>query len=206
MKPIIAVLLLSLLSLKTTAQKQTHTQLKIEAGVFWDFFDNRIFTSGPFFNIEPQWKASKNSNIGFRVGTAISTQNIISADEFQFYIDNSIGLIGIFSFTPTFDYYFNSRHKNSYVGIGISYYAMNTSKKAFLTRNSFDEKDLSIDNQLGVLVRTGVDWKKLILGLEFNYIPKADAIGPNEQKMGTVQASYLAVSIGRAIAGRTKPK
>ncbi len=82
---------------------------------------------------------------------------------------------------------------------------MYTSKTARVVGIS-DLLDLSVNNTFGVLLRGGFDLSKLIIkrldlskftiGLEFNYIPKADVEISNGQAVGTVVTSNIALSIG----------
>ena len=59
--------------------------------------------------------------------------------------------------------------------------------------------EVSVDNQVGILLRGGLSLWKLIVGLEFNFIPKTNIEIPNEQKIGTVSNSYIGLSVGYEI-------
>lgn len=181
-------------------------KLKIETGLLWDCVEGRIYLSGPFLNVEPKLKTSKNTVIGMRIGAAINTQRILTSDPFQLSINNNVGINGVISLGPTFDHYFNTANFRPYLGLGFVHNFLTTSKKGFVIGNPLDALGLSIDNQVGFLLRGGLDlhkvvigrfdFSKFVLGLEFNYIPKADVKASNGQKVGTVANSNVALSIG----------
>jgi len=194
------------------AQNDSNVKLKIEAGFLWDWVDGRVYLSGPFLNVEPKLKTSINTTIGLRFGAAQSTQRILTSNPNLFHIDNIFdngNSNGIFSFVPTFDYNFNNRKVRPYLGLGVGYYFLTTSKDVFESKNYSKTIDVSVQNKVGFLLRGGVnlykvlvrrlDLSNLTIGLEFNFIPKADVIRPNEQIIGTVNNSNIALSIGYRI-------
>lgn len=183
--------------------------LKIETGLLWDSVEGRAYLSGPLLNAEPKLKTSKNTFIGLRIGTAINTQRILTSEPNQFIINNENGVNGVISLGPTFDYYLTTKAFRPYFGIGVGYYLLSTSKRGFDVSFPFDSFRLSIDNQLGFLVRGGFNFHKLVIGrkdfsrvvfgITFNYIPKSDVEASNGQKLGTIVSSNLALSIGYTI-------
>ncbi len=197
-----------------SAQKESNVKLKIETGVLWDWVGGRTYLSGSFLNVEPKLKVSKNTVIGLRLGAAVNSQRILSSDRSQFYINNdfensdSRGNV-VISLVPTFDYYFSQKKLRPYLGLGLGYNFLTTYKKGLVIGNPSDELELSVNNQLGLLLRGGVnlpkvmlgrlDLSKLIVGLEFNYIPKTDVEISSGQKVGTVVTSNIALSIGYTI-------
>ena len=54
----------------------------------------------------------------------------------------------------------------------------------------------NVKNQLGFLIRGGLEIKNLRYGLEYNFMPQADIKIPNIQTIGTIDNSYLGLSIG----------
>ncbi len=64
----------------------------------------------------------------------------------------------------------------------------------------------SVNNQVGFLLRGGFELGKTRLGLEYNFIPKADIEIPNGQIIGTVDNSYFGLSIGFTIGGGKSSK
>lgn len=196
--------------------KKTNIKLKIEAGFLWDWVEGKVYLSGPFLNVEPKVKTSRNTVIGLRFGAALNTQRILTADARQFQINNYFNENGnnngVFSFVPTIDYYFTENKFRPYLGLGIGYNFLTTSKKVFVIRNASDELELSVNNRVSFLLRGGLDLSKVIVGrfdlskfivgLEFNYIPKTDVEISNGQIVGTIVTSNIALSIGYTIGVR----
>jgi len=50
-----------------------------------------------------------------------------------------------------------------------------------------------------LLIRTGLELKRMRLGLEYNFVPKTTIKSPGERKVGTVNSSYLGMSFGLII-------
>ena len=214
LKTIILLIILLSCLFNLSAQEESNIKLKIETGTLWDWVEGKIFISGPFLNLEPKLKTSKNTFIGLRVGFALNTQKILASDSRQFFTNNNSDNNGIISLVPTFDYYFIKNNFRPYFGLGIGYYFLTTSKKGFVVGAASNVLELSVKNQIGFLLRGGFnlhkleigrfDLSKFIIGLEFNFIPKADVEIPNEQLIGTIDNSYIGLSIGYAIGlGKT---
>ncbi len=194
--------LLLLFLFNATAQEKNSLKLKVESGLLWDAVNGRAYLSGSFFNLEPKLKASQNTVIGFRIGGAFNTQLILASNVRQFHVNNDIGLNSALSIGPSFDYYFVGKALRPYVGVGVSNNFLRSSKKATALGKTSELK-LNMDNQIGFLLRGGIDINKFVLGLEFNYIPKADVKVDEGQKVGTIAFSNVALSIGHII-GSTK--
>ncbi|MEB3345758.1 hypothetical protein U6A24_09815 [Aquimarina gracilis] len=105
------------------------------------------------------------------------------------------------SFVPTFDYYFNESYYRPYAGIGLGYYIFNNIDVSDQNGSS-NGLEGSVNNQLGFLVRGGLELGNTRLGLEYNFITKADIEIPNGEIIGTVDNSYLGLSFGFVIGGR----
>ncbi|MEM6380652.1 MAG: hypothetical protein AAF705_20885, partial [Bacteroidota bacterium] len=112
---------------------------------------------------------------------------------------------GVISFVPTFDYYLNENiFLNRYffrpdLGLGVGYYLLGTYIEVTqLDKADFSKEEIrgSVSNQVGFLVRGGVEFNKLIIGLEYNFIPKADIELPDGQTIGTVDLSFIGLSFG----------
>lgn len=220
LKTIILIMILVFCLFNLSAQEESNIKLKIGAGVFWDWVEGRIYLSGPFLYVEPKLKTSKNTIIGLRIGAAENSQRILTSDPNRFYIENGYDNgngNSVFSFVPTFDYYFINNNFRPYLGAGIGYYFLTTSKDVFVIGGPFDDVlELSINNQVGFLLRGGFDLykfkvgrfdlSKFTVGLEFNYIPKADVEISNGQTVGTVVTSNIALSLGYTFGNRKKSK
>jgi len=203
------------------AQTESNIDLKIETGFLWDWVEGRMYFSGPFLNLEPKLKTSKNTFIGLRFGAAINTQRILTADHLQFYINNEFynggnGNNAIISLIPTFDYYFKENNARPYLGLGLGYYSLSSSKQGFVIGNDNEPFELSVENQIGFLIRGGInlqnvvvgrfDLSRITIGVEYNYIPTADVSISNGQKIGTILNSNIALSFGYLIGASKKLK
>ncbi len=60
----------------------------------------------------------------------------------------------------------------------------------------------SVKNQLGLLLRGGLEIGNTRYGIAYNFIPKAAIKIPNGQIIGTINNSYLGLSIGFKLGGR----
>ncbi|WP_430410394.1 hypothetical protein [Kordia sp.] len=152
---------------------------------------------GLMFNIEPNIEISNNCVIGLRFGLALNPQKIENNDSSQFFIDDENDN-AVLSFMPTFDYYLNENHIRPYLGLGLGYYLFSSEEIAI---SSGDVTEGNVNNQLGLLLRGGFEWRKTKIGLEYNFIPKADIKIQNNQTIGTVNNSYFGISIGFLIGG-----
>lgn len=203
-KQLLVLVLLSCL-FNSTAQIKSNLKVGIEPG-FLLFSDSENL--GIFLNAELKLKSSKNIFIGLRIGLTINPQKFENYNSFLFSIDDKSDNGGI-SFVPTFDYYcrdflFREQFFRPYVGLGIGYYLLgnyiDVSRNA--TTNSTEDKfEVYVDNQVGFLLRTGLEFSKLRIGLEYNMIAKADIEIPNGQIIGTIDNSYLGLSIGFMFGG-----
>lgn len=176
----------------------TNAQVKfrIEPGVLLNADSENLAL---LLNIEPKVQTSENIVFGLRIGLATNTQKFKINDPSQFFIDDAHDN-GIISFVPTFDYYLNQNNNRPYVGLGLGYYLFNGTDVS--TRNGSREVlEGSVNNQLGFLIRGGLEIGNTRYGLEYNLIPKATIEIPNGQTIGTVDNSYFGLSIGFTIGG-----
>lgn len=218
--PSILLIILLFCPYSLSAQKESNIKLKIEIGLNADAYEGKLYGSGYFVNVEPKLKVSKNAAIGLKIGAAINSQLIKYQDNFQFFIEknelNDSGNSSIISFVPTFDFFLNKNDVRPYLGIGLGYYFLATSKDLFAIDKPLDAVEISINNQVGFLVRGGLDFRELMLGksdlsnfsvgFEVNYIPKADVEIPNGEAVGTIANSNIALSIGYTIGNRKNSK
>lgn len=170
--------------------------LRIEPGVLLETNSENL---GLLLNIEPKLKFSKNSVIGLRFAIAANPQNFKINDSSQYFIED-LDDNGFISFVLAYDYYLNSIKYRPFLGIGSGYYLFNyTDVKP---RNGSREiLEGSVNNQLGLLLRGGFELGKIRLGLEYNLVPKSEIQIPNGEMIGTVDNSYLGLSIGFTIGG-----
>lgn len=207
---LLKVLLFCLVNLN--AQAESNIKFKIEAGMLWDWVDKQIYLSGSLLGVEPKLKTSKNTFIGLFIGAAKNTQRILTLDPKQFFINNDFdsdtrNANRVFSFVPTVDYYFIKDKIRPYLGVGVGYYFLTTSKDVLVIGNSANEfLELSVNNKIGLLLRGGLDLhnvevgrsdlSKFAIGLVFHYVPKADVKMTDGQTIGTVITSNIALSFG----------
>ncbi|WKN45662.1 hypothetical protein [Tunicatimonas pelagia] len=185
-------------------------KLKIETG-----FD--LGKPGLFLNVEPKVRSTENTVVGLRFGvvgysgsnsiSTINTQTIGNNTGFEYTVNEKSGN-GVISFVPTFDYYLNENillnkyFFRPYLGLGVGYYLLGTYVEVTqLDKADFSREEIrgSVSNQIGVLVRGGVEFNKLIIGLEYNFTPKGDIELPNTQTIGTVDLSFIGLSFGYTI-------
>lgn len=191
---LLAILLCSLFNLK--AQVKDNMQLGIETGhlLFSDSENLSIF-----LHVEPKLEIAKNTFLGLRASIVFNTQKFDNYVPLQFEIPEEFDNGGL-SVVPTLEYhfresYFRRKFFRPYLGLGIGAYFV--SKRVDVFSNTSNEKfDVNVNNQLGVLFRGGAESGKLRIGLEYNFIQKADLEIPSGQVVGTVKNSYLGLSIG----------
>ena len=179
------------------AQEDNYIKLRIELGFLLKTDSENL---GLLLNVEPHIKISENKVIGFRFGIALNPAKFKNNDSSQFFIneqDNN----AVISFMPTFDYYLNEEKYRPYIGLGIGYYVFNYTDVS-LRNGSSNVLEGRVNNQLGVLVRTGFKIGNTRIGLEYNIVPKGDIKIPDGQIVGTVNNSYLGLSIGFKIGSR----
>lgn len=191
------------------AQEAPNLQLKIETGLLMTSENSERL--GLFFRVEPKLKIFKNTFIGLRIGISVNEQEIEDFDpaQFNFYDninDSPIQFInpdnGLLSMVPTLDYYFMEPKFRPYLGVGVGYYFLTTYNRFSQSGTANPSEDLlevSVNNQIGWLLRGGLNFGKLIVGLEFNYIARAEMQIPNGQIIGTVDNRYIGLSFGYAI-------
>ncbi len=199
---------------KLSAQEGRNIKLKIETGILWTSESANPgfpWINGFFLRVESKLQTSINTFIGLRIGTSLNEKNNENFEFLQFYSYNNPneGVIqfinpdnGTFSIVPTFDYYFMGKKCRPYLGGGIGYYFLanyTEVSRRDIANPSEDILKVSVKNQVGFLLRGGLDIGKLLVGLEFNYIPKADIELPGRLLIGTVDNSYIGLSIGYAI-------
>jgi opacity protein-like surface antigen len=187
-KLLILILFFGLFSLNA------QVKLRIEPGFLLKTESENL---GLILNVEPNIRISENTVIGLRFGLALNPQKFETNNLAQFRFDDKNDN-AVISFIPTFDYYLYLNNTRPYFGIGMGYYLFSS---VVLANPSENVSEGSVNNQIGFLLRGGFQLGKTKLGLEYNFIPKADIKIPNGQTIGTVDNSYFGVSIGFTIGG-----
>ena len=177
------------------AQKWKDMKLGMEIGVL-DLSESGSF--GLFLNVEPKLKSSKNTTIGLRAGITANSLTYEIYDSTQFFVNEESGN-GIISFVPTFDFHWNKNKFRPNLGFGIGSYLLVTYldiHEGSSIPPPRDVLEVDVNYKIGFLLRGGFELGRSRLGLEYNFVPKADIEIPNGSKIGTVDLSYLGLSIG----------
>ncbi|MBX2827169.1 MAG: hypothetical protein KTR22_03360 [Flavobacteriaceae bacterium] len=177
------------MAIALSAQEKGAPSIRIEPGVLLNTTSDNL---GLLLNAEPKIRISKKTVIGMRFGLALNSQKFESAEASRF-IFNTESDHAVISFTPTFDYYLNDEKARPYLGMGVGYFIVS---EVDIISAPIDIAEGNVNNQIGVLLRGGFDIGKTRLGLEYNYIPKADITIPDGQVIGTVKSGYIGLSIG----------
>ena len=183
------------------AQESSPTTLAIESGLVGLFNAERL---GLFLHLEPKHQFSKNGVIGLRIGITINTQTIENCDDFQFIVnrnkDGQRSDNGVISVVPTYDHYLKQVNNfRPYIGAGVGYYILGTyveASRIVPVDPSEGIFEIGVNNQIGLLLRGGVESDKLRLSIEYNFMPKTDLKLPDSTIVGTVDKSYLGLSVG----------
>ena len=152
------------------------------------------------FGIEPKVRIVKRTYLGVRFGFMTNTSNYniddISRYDFDTRQDNAV----VF-FTPSLSYYldklsYKGRDYSFYISSGLGYYLLNGIE--FFDSNTANTIEIDIENRLGLNLRAGFEVQRLKIGLEYNLIPAGELknTSDNDQKIGEVNNSYWALSIG----------
>lgn len=191
---LLAILLCSLFNLK--AQVKDNMQLGIEAGHLL-FSDSENL--GIFFHVEPKLEIAKNTFLGLRASIVFNTQKFDNYDPLRFEIPEEFDNGGL-SVVPTLEYhfresYFRRKFFRPYLGLGIGAYFLSKNVDVFYN-TSTQPLVVRVKDQVGALIRGGFESGSLRFGLEYNLIQKVELKIPTGQVVGTVNNSYLGLSIG----------
>lgn len=184
------------------AQLTDHLRVVIEAG-FIGFSDSEKLSF--LINLEPKIRSSENSFIGLRLAMAINSQTFENEEGADYRIDDQSDH-GFLSLIPTFDYYWGDDDFRPYAGIGVGPYLLGNQfdLRSTALGSSRDEViEVSPDIKIGALVRGGFEIKRLRIGVEYNFIPKADIQAPDDEVIGTVKSGYFGGTVGYVFGGNT---
>lgn len=148
--------------------------------------------AGISFSIEPKYNIKDNMNVGLRIGIAGKARNL-----FSFSNNNDTTASAITSYVATYDYYFNGGGTLvPYVGGGLGYFS-------FVSFEFLSTSGLGADvgGKFGGLIRGGIEWNKLRVGVEYNIVPRSNMQNLNGQSAGTSQNAYVGINIGFFIGG-----
>ena len=186
----LTVVLLSafLLVLDINAQVTVRTEIGFPLGT-----DNDNI--GFFVNIEPRVQVMKKAIAGVRIGVSVNS-DIISLNQDRAYFIDPKDDNGLISLVPTFDYYLNEKKNRPFLGLGIGYCIFNDVD--FTDRSNGDRNNLTVktEDKVGMLIRGGLEIQNLRLCVEYNLVPEMDLKIPDGQTVGTIENSFVGISLG----------
>jgi outer membrane protein X len=154
---------------------------------------------GILFTLEPKYNLKDNLNVGIRWESAGMAKEV-TVDQSNGVSKASISANT--SFLGTIDYYFNKGNSAfaPYIGSGLGVYSLgNVSVSS--SSNSDIANGLSIGSKFGGMVRTGFEAGKFRMGVEYNIVPASKYDIVEGSLAGSINNSYLGVSIGFFIGG-----
>lgn len=184
--------------LNSNAQEASNVKLEIGVGF-------PIGTSSDNFGIlahmEPKLKVSNKAFIGMRMAIAINSQTLENQNSNKFMIDEEFDH-GFFSVVPTLDYYWQKERFLPFLGLGIGAYSIGNylDVSRIGAANPNDRQfEVEVGYQIGLLLRGGIESKKVRLSMEYNFVPQTTIESPEGEKVGTVNSSYLGITFGLII-------
>ena len=182
------------------AQETYNVKLGIETGILPLSEDSENL--GLFLNVEPKIKVAKNTFIGVRFGLVINSHAFENSNNFEYFIDERFDN-AVLSFVPTVDYYLNENQYRPYLGVGLGIHLQANPIEISPLVATFSEPvlDGNVKKRIGFLVRGGFEFRKFRFGVEYNLVPKAAIEIFNGDLVGTVENSYVGLSIGFMIIG-----
>ncbi|MCI5056687.1 MAG: hypothetical protein MRY83_11295 [Flavobacteriales bacterium] len=178
-------------SINLNAQISENIKVGIEPGFLILSASENI---GLLMNVEPKLKVTKHNFMGLRIAAVINPQRFRNHDTLQYTINDEYDNGG-FSFVPTFDIYLSQGKLRPYIGLGAGAYLLTNYVNVFST-DTGNEFEVKIKKQIGALLRCGIESHKLRFGLEYNLVQPVDVQIPEGKVIGTVNNSYLGLTVG----------
>lgn len=152
---------------------------------------------GILLSLEPKYNIKDNMNVGLRIGSAAMARNFTGNGA-----EAKATLSASGSYLATYDYYFKgSSSFVPYVGAGAGIYTLaNAEFSASATTPASTDK-LDATSKFGGLLRTGFEWGKFRMGLEYNIVPKSNLQNLAGVTTRTAQNSYLGIHLGFYVGG-----
>ena len=151
---------------------------------------------GVLLSLEGKYNLTNNMNIGMRFSSAGIARNIETSNG---QVTNS-DVSAIASIAGTYDYYLHigSISLVPYFGVGFGYYSIANVK----AEGSSYTSDIDSAGEMGGLLRGGIEWGKLRVGLEYNIVPDTylQDISGNVTNV-VVDNAYLGITIGFYLGG-----
>jgi len=191
MKKIILLVFLALVVANGYSQKKGAFRVGLDAG-----YVPTGGGGGGLLSLEGKYNLTNNMNVGLRFSTAGIARNIETGNGQVTNADIS----GIGSIVGTYDYYIHigSMSLVPYFGAGLGYYSIANVE----AEGSSYTSNIESTGEMGGLVRGGIEWGKLRVGLEYNIIPNSNLqdIYGNVTNV-TVKNAYFGITIGFYLGG-----
>lgn len=185
-------IILSLVCLMTFASATAQEKGKFRVGLDLGYTIPSGGGGGVLLSLEPKYNITDNSNIGFRLGSAAMTRNFSGTGT-----DLKANLSSNGSYVATYDYYFKGNSSFvPYVGGGAGIYTL-----ANVEFSSVGAGNLDAKSKFGGLLRTGFEWGKFRMGLEYNMVPKSNLQNISGSTTATAKNSYLGIHLGFYVGG-----
>jgi len=196
MKKCILCLVIAVLAINVSVNAQEEDKFRFDFQLGWAVPQQG--GGGLAFNIEPKWNIADNMAVGLRIGGAALIKEI----EFSDVEETSEAEVGVNgSYLGTFDYYYTNLDGSfaPFVGGGLGYFAV--------ANIGVDEGDtgeaagVDASGKFGGMLRTGFDWGKFRLVLDYNLVGRSDLQDFNGNVIGETQNGYLGITIGFFLGG-----
>lgn len=155
---------------------------------------------GVLLSIEPKWNITKKMNFGLRIQAAgIVGDYTFRVDDMVFNEANNRAT-GIGSYLGTYDYYYRHKQESpfaAFIGGGLGYYGTSS----LVGRTNDDDLEIDSDGGFGGMIRTGFDYFKFRVALEYNLVPSGNLRNLDNTIVGESSNSYLGFSLGFYFGG-----
>lgn len=167
-------------------KSQVNEKIKFELGMGYIIYP----TNGIIFSLEPKYKIKENIEIGILFKSSIQAR---TGDNFDPYILHSKQLNN--SLSVTYDYF--NKNKNlikPFIGGGIGLYSIKNTYtfKALPFLGLLDPQQAN-KVEFGGLIRTGIEYKRFKLSLEYVLLPKSDI--SDSYRLATIQNSNIGIHL-----------
>lgn len=188
-------IVLSLIVLMTFAFATAQEKGKFRVGLDLGYTIPSGGGGGVLFSFEPKYNITDNSNIGLRFASAAMVRNVVATNGTEFKAELGANT----SYLATYDYYFKgSSSFVPYVGAGAGIYSL---ANVEISSQSAGGSNLDEKSKFGGLLRTGFEWGKFRMGLEYNMVPKSNIQTLAGVTTGTAKNSYLGIHLGFYLGG-----
>lgn len=189
------IILLLLTATDMTAQWKERFRMASDIGAVHSTESDNL---GMFLHLEPQLYASEHFLVGLRMGATINAQSFSAMEDADWQIDEESDH-GFFSILATLSIERQKGEFRPYAGLGLGPYLMGSYVDIDRVRVAdveLENVEGTIDVQLGLLARAGLEYGKTRFGIEYNLIPESDIDVLNGQKVGIARHSYFGIALG----------